>query len=258
MVAHFHLALWQIPLLFVVGIVASFLNSLSGGGSTISLPILISLGIPPTMANGTNRVAIWAGNLGSVATLRKAGYYQRGVIRQIALPVLMGAGIGAFFAVKMTDSIFRVVLACALIFVVIASNQKRKTAAPRPQGEALKAGWVTWLVFFGVGFYGGLVQVGVGFILIFALTKFTGLDLVRVNALKGIVALLFITVSTAVFIKAGLLSWPAAVAQGAGGLIGGWLGGKVQMKRGESIIRRAIQLDALIMAGRLLWDVLKD
>lgn len=248
---------WQIPLLFVIGVLASFLNSLSGGGSTISLPFLIYLGIPPTLANGTNRVAILAGNLGSVWSLRKGGFLERGVIRQLALPVIVGSGLGAMLAVHMTDFVFRIVLACALVFVVVASNIKTnkgvggETLIPKP-----KAGWGTWLAFFFVGFYGGLVQVGVGFILIFALTRFTGFDLLRVNALKSMIAVLFILVSTLIFIKSGLVAWPAAIAQACGGILGGYIGGRFQIKRGESIIKRAIQLDALIMAGRLLWDVL--
>lgn len=255
---HFELSLWQIPLLFVVGVIASFLNSLSGGGSTISLPILIYLGIPPTLANGTNRVAVLAGNVGSVLSLRKEGFLERGIFRQIALPVLLGAALGAYFAVQMNDTIFRIVLACALVFVVVASNLKSSVLQGKPVAQPFQAGMGAWLAFFGVGFYGGLIQVGVGFILIFVLTRFTGLDLIRVNALKGLVATLFIFTSTLVFIHAGLIAWPAAIAQSVGGILGGWIGGRFQIKRGETLIRRAIQLDALLMAGRLLWDVLKD
>lgn len=256
--AHFPLELWQVPLLFLVGVVASFLNSLSGGGSTISLPILIYLGIPPLLANGTNRVAVLAGNVGSVLSLRKAGFLERGIFRQLALPVLLGAVLGAYFAVQMTDTVFRVLLACALVFVVVASNLKSSVLSGAPVPQPFRAGWGAWFAFFGVGFYGGLIQVGVGFILIFALTRFTGLDLIRVNALKGLVAMLFIFTSTIVFVNAGLISWPAAIAQSVGGLLGGWLGGRFQIRRGETLIRRAIQFDALFMAGRLLWDVLKD
>lgn len=254
----FSLELWQIPLLFLVGIVASFLNSLSGGGSTISLPILIYMGIPPVFANGTNRVAVLAGNVGSVLSLRKGGFLERGIFRQIAVPVFVGAGMGAYFAVQMTDTVFRIVLACALVFVVIASNLKASVLTGAAKKGPFRAGWGAWFAFFGVGFYGGLIQVGVGFILIFVLTRFTGLDLLRVNALKGLVAMLFIATSTFVFVHAGLISWPAAIAQSAGGVLGGWMGGKFQIKRGENLIRRAIQLDAIFMAGRLLWDVLKD
>lgn len=255
---HFSIELWQVPILFLVGGVASFLNSLSGGGSVISLPIMIGLGIPPTLANGTNRVAILAGNIGSVATLRRAGFLDQRILLQFALPVLVGASIGASLAVHLTDTLFRILLACALVFVVVASNIKSSTFI-KNQGEMPQSTrWVGWLVFFLVGFYGGLVQVGVGFILIFALSRFTGLDLVRVNALKGALATLFILVSALIFIGAGLVSWQAALAQGAGGMLGGWLGGKFQIRKGESIIRRAIQLDAVIMAFRLLWDVFKD
>lgn len=254
----FSLELWHIPLLFAIGALASFLNSLSGGGSVISLPILIYLGIPPTMANGTNRVSVLSGNIGSVLSLRKGGFFERGILRQIALPVIVGAGLGAYFAVQMTDTVFRIVLACALVFVVVASNLKLNKLGLREKATETKAGWLAWFAFFGVGFYGGLIQVGVGFILIFALSRFTGFDLVRVNALKGAVATLFIFTSTLVFISSGLVSWPVAVALSCGAVLGGWMGGKFQIKRGESIIRKAIQLDAILMAARLLWDVLKD
>lgn len=251
------LELWHIPVLFVVGFLASFLNSLAGGGSTISLPILIYLGIPPLLANGTNRFAILAGNLASALSLRSAGFFEPGVIRKLLFPVVTGATLGAYLAIGLSDLAFRVLLACALVFVVVSSNLPPPKVAERPEDRPQPQYWALFLAFFFVGFYGGLIQVGVGFFLIYSLTKFTGLDLLRVNALKAIVSVLFIFTSTVIFIKSGFVVWEAALAQAAGGIAGGYAGGKFQVSKGEKLIKRAIQLDALFMAGRLVWDMFK-
>ncbi len=254
----FELQWWHVPVLFAVGAIASFLNSLSGGGSVISLPILISLGVPPLLANGTNRVAILAGNLGSVLSLRKGGFLVKGVLSQLLFPVVLGAILGAWIAVQMTDTVFRIVLAFALVFVVVSSHVRVRLGGDADPSETPQLGWQAKIAFFLVGFYGGSIQVGVGIVLMYVLTHFTRLDLVRVNALKGLVALVFIFTSTLVFIHADLILWSAAIAQGFGGLLGGWMGGRFQIHRGESLIRKAIQIDALLMAIRLLWDVIQD
>ena len=194
------LELWHIPILFVIGFLASFLNSLAGGGSTISLPILIHLGIPPLLANGTNRFAILAGNLASALSLRSAGFFERGGISKLFLPVVLGAVLGAYLAIGLSDLVFRILLAAALLFVVVASNLPTPKLNDKDENRPKPKVWLMSLAFFFVGFYGGLIQVGVGFFLIYSLTKFTGFDLLRVNALKAIVSVLFIFTSTLIFI----------------------------------------------------------
>jgi uncharacterized membrane protein YfcA len=107
----------------------------------------------------------------------------------------------------------------------------------------------------GVGFYGGFLQVGMGFIQIFALRKWSGLSMVEVNAIKNTLTMAFIACSMVIFAGAGKVMWGYAVCMSVGSALGGWLGGQIQHKRGQKFIQKFVQLAALALAGKLVWDL---
>jgi uncharacterized membrane protein YfcA len=243
---------WQLILVFLVGGLASFINSLAGGGSTISLPALIFIGLPPTVANGTNRVAILMGNLASVRGLRKGGYFSKEYFLKLLPFVALGALLGAGLGVQISDALFRKALAITLIWVAIAGQIKRKKKAEQEVIAASELGWKARLAFFAIGFYGGFIQVGVGFLLMMGLSAFTKMNILRVNAIKGALAVIFIGISVAIFSWGGKIAWPVAVLQALGGFTGGWLGSRVQMSKGEEYVRRFVAIASLAMALSLL------
>ena len=111
--------IWQLPLLFVVGIVAGILNILAGGGSLLTLPLLIFMGLPSAVANGTNRIAIFCQNIFAIR-----GFSKRGVMPlQLALlctpTALLGSWVGANLAIDIDDQMFKRVLALIMIGVLI-------------------------------------------------------------------------------------------------------------------------------------------
>ncbi|MCK4502361.1 MAG: sulfite exporter TauE/SafE family protein, partial [Desulfuromonadales bacterium] len=204
--------IWQLPLLFVVGIVAGILNILAGGGSLLTLPLLIFMGLPSAVANGTNRIAIFCQNIFAIR-----GFSKRGVMPlQLALlctpTALLGSWLGANLAIDIDDQMFKRVLAMIMIGVLIFTAID---PMKRLRQEKIQYGWGRKLLiaisFFGVGIYGGFVQAGVGFLIITALLVH-GLDLVEINALKVLVIFAYTFVALGVFIYHGQVDYSLGFA----------------------------------------------
>ena len=172
----------HIILIISVGIVAGFLNTVAGGGSLITMPVLIFLGLPSAVANGTNRVAIMAQNIVAVLNFRRKGYFDWKLGITLAIPAAIGAIVGSSIAVSLSDNIFNKVLAVVMIIVLILIiwNPQKKLKNIK-ETLTLKDKIIGIVVFFGVGIYGGFIQAGVGFIIIASITLITGYSLVKIN-----------------------------------------------------------------------------
>jgi uncharacterized membrane protein YfcA len=246
--AHF----WQIPLLFVVGLVAGTLNVLAGGGSLLTLPLLIFMGLPAAVANGTNRIAIFCQNIFAIR-----GFRQRGVMPlQLALlctpPALLGSWLGANLAVSLDDQLFKRLLALIMLGVLIFTAldpMKRFRQQEIEFGFGRKL--VLVLSFFGVGIYGGFVQAGVGFLVITALLAH-GLDLVRINAIKVFVIFAYTLIALGVFIYHDQINYTLGFALAAGNSIGGMLGPKLAVAKGHDWIKRVVTVTVAVFALKLL------
>ncbi len=243
---------WQLPLLFVVGIVAGILNTLAGGGSLLTLPLLIFMGLPSAVANGTNRIAIFCQNIFAIR-----GFSKRGVMPlQLALlctpPALLGSWLGANLAIDLDDQVFKQVLALIMIGVLIFTAVD---PMKRFRQEDIQFGlWRKSLIvvsFFGVGIYGGFVQAGVGFLIITALLVH-GLDLVRINAIKVFVIFAYTFVALGVFIYHGQVDYSLGFALAAGNSIGGMIGPKLAVDKGHDWIKKVVSITVLIFALKLL------
>ncbi|GHV14139.1 UPF0721 transmembrane protein [Fibrobacterales bacterium] len=241
---------------FALGVAVAFINGIAGGASTLSLPIMILLGLPPTVANGTNRFGMVIGSLSSVFNMKRYGYLRLDVAKQLLLPVLLGSGIGSFIAVSIDDSHFQILLAFVMIAVVIMSSMGTDPFGTPPAAPPAKPNWKAFLGFAGVGFYGGFLQVGMGFVQIFALRKYSGFDLKQVNAIKNYLTLWFLGFSSIMFFWTGKVIIGLALCMALGGLLGGYLGSKFQHKYDQIWIKRAIQICSISLAGKLIWDLL--
>jgi len=244
---------WQLPLLFVVGIVAGIINTLAGGGSLLTLPLLIFMGLPGAVANGTNRIAIFCQNIFAIR-----GFSKRGVMPlQLALlctpPALLGSWLGANLAISLDDQVFKRILALIMVGVLIFTAID---PMKRFRQEDIQFGlWRKILIiitFFGVGVYGGFVQAGVGFLIITALL-IHGLDLVRINAIKVFVIFAYTFVALGVFIYHGQVDYSLGFALAAGNSIGGMIGPKLAVEKGHDWIKRVVSITVLVFALKLLF-----
>lgn len=236
---------------FAVGLVASAINSIAGGGSTISLPVMIFLGLPPTVANGTNRIGLFVGNCTSAVNLFRHGLLDKKVYFNLFWPTLAGSLLGIFFLVKIDDRLFQGLLSLAIVLVVVMGNLKRDVFGKPPAMPPRRLSLPAFFGFFAVAIYGCIVQVGVGFVQIFALSRYTGLDLLHVNAIKNALTSTFLFVSTIGLIVLGKVEWGLAVCVSIGAVLGGLLGSRLQRRRGNVFIRRFVSAASLVMAAIL-------
>ena len=240
---------------FILGVIVAFINGIAGGASSLSLPIMILLGLPPTVANGTNRFGMLVGIFSSVFHMRRYGYLRMDIAKALILPTLLGGAAGGMLAVIIDDSHFQALLAVVMVGVAIMSSMGTDPFGKPPETPPTRPGAKAFWGFAAVGFYGGLFQVGMGFIQIFSLRKYSGLDLKQVNAIKSFLSFWFILMSSLIFFAAGKVILELAMSMALGGLLGGLLASKFQHKHGVAWIKRAIQLASIGLAGKLIYDL---
>lgn len=246
--------IWQVFLLTGVGIVAGWLNVMAGGGSMLTVPVMLFLGIPGPVANGTNRIAILAQNIVAVATFFRAGYSDFKLSLSLALAAVPGAVIGAMIGVRLDGPWFNRTLALIMIIVMIVmAKPKDKKMSAEP--VVLTRSRLFWghLCMFGAGLWGGFIQIGVGFILMPILHRVLGLDLVRVNMHKVFIVLVYTVAALAVFATQLELFWLVGLSLAVGNALGGWLGARTTTLKGEGPIRIVMYVVVTAFIIRLLF-----
>jgi uncharacterized membrane protein YfcA len=238
----------EITLLIAVGVVAGVVNTLAGGGSLLTVPLLVILGLPGTVANGTNRVGVLVQGAVACWRFKAEGISEFRSALPLLPPVLLGSIVGAAAATQIPDRIFERIFAGIMLVLLIPILQGRDAPSdPEVQrGSPLKRG----LILFAIGIYGGAMQAGVGLLLLFALNR-AGFDLVRANAIKIVVATALAIVSVPVFVFEKQVMWLPAAILSIGFTLGATLGARFAVLGGESLIRRALALAVLALAGHM-------
>ncbi len=237
-------------ILFAVGAVAAFINVNAGGGSSLTLPVLIFLGLDPSVANGTNRVAILFQNVSAVYSFKTEKFYELKNSLILSALTLPGAIIGAITAVKISDELFEKILGVIMIFIIITMLLPKKKVDKVKEGFVID--WKITLSMIVVGFYGAFIQVGVGFLLMASFQYLMKLDLIRVNMHKVFVVFVFTIPALIVFILTDNINWYFGLTLAAGNAFGGWWGAKLSVKKGEKFIKFVLIIAILIMALKLL------
>ncbi len=239
-------------LLFVGGTIAGTLNVIAGGGSFLTIPLLMFLGLPPNTANGTNRVAICLQNVSALWGFQRHKVVDWRYVTWAALPSSAGALVGAGLALWMGDQAFKRVLAGLMIAVTLwtlwdpLKNKKPKEDEPhQPKVLPLAAG------FFFVGIYGGFVQAGVGF-LVLAATTLAGLNLVKGNAVKVLSILVYSFFALGVFAWQGKVVWQLGLALAAGNVVGSLIGVRFTVLKGHRWVKAVVTVTVIALAIKLL------
>lgn len=224
--------------LVVIGAAAGFINVLAAGGSMLTLPLLMFLGLPPQVANGTNRVSIALQSVSAVGSFRRAGARDLRIGLRLSVPAVLGALGGAWLALGIPDAVFETVL------VVAMSGASVMLLLPRPtlDTRALTPERLTpavYLAMFVIGLYGGFIQVGVGVLFIAVLYRMLRIDLAQVNGLKVLIVLVYTLPALAVFVLVGQVRWAYGLLLAMGSMSGAWLAVRVNMgPRGAKWVRR--------------------
>ena len=244
--------LLKLVLLFVVGSMAGFINVMAGGGSTITLPILILLGLDPSLANGTNRLGIIAQTLSAVVSFRQEKFHDFKLSLRLTAFTLPGAIAGAIIATRISDNLFQKILAFVLIAVTISMFLKTTNKGKSESDHKAKSSWLIYPAMLAIGFYGGFMQVGVGFMLMASLYHLMRLDLIRVNMHKVFIIFVYTIPAFLVFLLTGNVEWGFGLILAVGMAFGAWWAAKISVKKGEKIIRIALIPIILWMALKLL------
>jgi uncharacterized membrane protein YfcA len=214
----------ELLLLVPIGVIAGVVNTLAGGGSFLTLPALLALGLPADVANGTNRVAVvLQSGTASVALARAGRLSLPGTIGPL-ISALVGALLGAAFASALpVDLLRRSFGVVMLAMAVVLALKPRLVLEPRRRPAPAA---VVHLSFLAVGAYGGFVQAGVGLWILLAFSRVVGRELVAANASKNLIVFAFTLVALGVFAARGQVEWTAGLVLASGNAVGGWLGAR--------------------------------
>jgi uncharacterized membrane protein YfcA len=250
------LELWQGIVLSLAGVIAGFLNVMAGGGSLITLPILVFMGEDGTVANGTNRVAILVQNLVATAGFAGQGLSDFKLSLSLGLCALPGAVLGAYVGTRIGGVWFNRILAGVMIMVLLLMSRRKKPSEDSGRDKIGKRGWrrvlPAHLLMIAAGFYGGFIQAGVGFILMAVLHSVLGLDLIRVNMHKVFIVGIYTLAALFMFASKGQVLWSAGLVLAIGNALGGWIATRLALKKGEGLIRIILNIALVVMAVKLL------
>lgn len=234
-------------LLVVGGTVAGIINTMAGGGSMLTVPLLVLAGVPGNFANATNRVGILTSSITAFATFRQLGVDGLQNAARTILPAMAGSVVGALLISRVTNDTFERGFGLLMLPLIVLTIWRPR---PRLEGPAWSAG-TTVAVFFAIGLYAGAVQAGFGLVALAALSR-AGYDLVTANMIKVTINMCVTAMALAVFIANGYVRWWPALILAVGLSLGGWLGARIAVVGGERVIRIVMVVAAIGLAGRLL------
>ena len=233
--------------LLVGGFFAGVINSMAGGGSMLTVPLLSLAGVGGTVANGTNRIAVLVQNLAGAYGFARRNVSDRARTVAVLVPVMVGALIGSLVASQIPDDLFERLFGFLMFPLLILTLRKPKAeTASRPWPR-----WLTFVVFAGVGFYGGAIQAGVGLVMLLVLAR-SGFDLVTANAVKTILILATTVFAVPVFLYNDQVRWIPALVLSVGMGVGGYVGANVAVDGGERVIRPVLVTVVIALATRML------
>ena len=251
-----NLTVLNLVAMLLIGASAGFINVLAGGGSFLTLPLLIFLGLPPNIANGTNRLAILMQNTFAVSSFIKKKVYPGKFALKATLFALPGGIIGAWLATQVSNSQFKLSLALLMIvmslFTLFSSS---KSGGDPLNPESYMDSWLgPGMAYFFVGIYGGYIQAGVGF-LVLSVLLWQNINLVHGNAIKLTIIFFFTAIALAIFARNGQVNWAMGAMLGVGNMIGAWLGTHVAIKKGHNFIKQVVTVAVIVFAIKLLIDI---
>ncbi|MDX9754720.1 MAG: sulfite exporter TauE/SafE family protein [bacterium] len=245
---------WHIPIILLAGVFAGIVNTLAGGGSLLTLPLLILLlGLPPTVANGTNRVAVFIQCVFAYLSFEKRGIRQNRTSWILAAPSILGSILGAYLALLIPGEVFNRILAVLMVVMVGFIVWKPMPSQKKPLALHGLRKMAALFVFFWIGVFGGLFQVGTGFFITIALPLLCGMDLVKTASVKVFVIGIYITFSLLIFAWNGEVNWLIGLTLALGNGLGGWVGSKIAVEKGEKPIRIVLLASVIALAIKLFF-----
>ena len=236
----------------LVGMVAGVVNTLAGGGSLLTLPALMLLGLPADIANGTNRLSIVTHGMTGTLAFKKQGNLPTDALLSMIMPTVSGAVVGAVIATKVPPEVLKPIMLIAMVSIALLIAMKKSLLVPEANDEVRPKSVASTFGLFLAGVYGGFIQAGVGFLMLAVLGGVLRYDLVRANALKLACVLIFGTVALVIFAQAHQVRWIPAIALAVGSTLGALIGVNVVNKIPKEVFRWVVFV-CVLAASIAIW-----
>ena len=235
------------------------INAIGGGGTLVTFPALVGLGVPAIVANATSTVALWPGAIASMYGYRHELAGVRSWAVRFAVPSLLGGLAGALLLLRTPGQRFDqivpwLVLGATLLFLVqrplMASLRKRRGDSANVDPASEPPTVAVLLFQFGIAVYGGYFGAGIGILMLAALGFMGFTNIHRMNGLKNWGGLCINVTAAVTFALMGLVDWPVAIAMSAGAMLGGYAGSKLAQRVSQESVRKVVVLIGFVAS---LW-----
>ena len=242
----------KLSFLFFVGTIAGFINVMAGGGSTLTMPILmLFFGLDGSVANGTNRVAVFIQNFSAIISFRQEKFAQFSLSFKLAAVTLPGSIIGALIATNISNELFKTILAFVMIGIIVTLLIPESKKENIPNSKSYNP-WLVYPALFGIGFYGGFIQAGVGFIIMATLHHLMKFNLIHTNMHKVFIIPIYTIPAILIFAVTKNINFIYGLTLAVSMAFGAWWAAKIAVKKGEKFIKIILLLAIFIMALKLL------
>ena len=236
-----------------VGFIAGFINTLAGSGSLLTLPMLMFLGLPANIANGTNRIAILLQNIVGVSTFKKQKVFEFKEGYRLAIPAVLGSVIGAQIAVGFNEELMRKTIGGLLLFMFFIILYKPDKWIKGQVGKIIgKPTILQMVIFFFIGIYGGFIQAGVGFFLLAGLVLGSGADLIKANALKTFIVLIYTIFALTIFMINHQVNYQMGLILAVGNMAGAFIAAKFAVNWGVKFVRYILLIVIIFASAKFL------
>jgi uncharacterized membrane protein YfcA len=249
--------IWQDVAVAAAAFAAGLINSIAGGGTLVSFPVLVWLGRDPVLANATSTVALWPASLAGLFGFRRELKGGRRWILLLGAPSLAGGVLGAFLLLRTPSTTFARLVPFLILFATLLMTVQEPISKrlQRPAAEGAKpspAWWTGAIIFqFFVGVYGGYFGAGIGILMLAALGLLGFADIHRMNALKNFLAIFINGVAALYFIVSGRVQWFDVFVMTLAAIAGGYMGARLAYRLGRRFVRRAVIVIGFLMAAAL-------
>jgi uncharacterized membrane protein YfcA len=256
------IAPWKHGVVAVVALAGGFVNSIAGGGSLLTFPTLIWVGIPPVTASATNTVGLWAGSLGGVVGFRRH-LPERSVIVLLGVPSLVGGSLGAVLLLRTPENVFEGLAPVMVLLATVLLAAQEPLAKRISRGSLVgerTPGFVVAAVIFQllVGVYGGFFGAGIGIMMLAALAVLGLTDIHQMNGLKNLLAIIINGLAAVYFAMEGAVQWTDAAIMAVASIAGGLGGAALANRLGRRLVRQSVIAIGIAASLSLLLKFLGD
>jgi uncharacterized membrane protein YfcA len=240
---------------------AGAINSIAGGGTLLSFPALVWIGVNPVMANATNSFALWPGSFAAMVGFRHEMANIRRWLLLLTIPAFLGGAVGAVLLLHTSMKTFThlvpfLILGATLLLAVQEVITRRLGLVARAHKEPT-GGWITFVFVFQffVGIYGGYFGGGIGILILAALGLIGLTDMHAMNGLKNLLAICINGVAAIYFAFSGAVIWKDGFIMAVAAVAGGYLGARIARRLGRTFVRNAVVVIGLTMAIALFFKL---